>query len=261
VQEVAVGRGVLFAVNSGSGVFFFMDSAATWKSIGDNLSNLILSITICDDFVFVGTQRGLFRRPFSDIIPVTNSLKVYASYEMPVTFYSFTWDMVSGAASYELYANDVPFVNVQDNRSASHINAHTLLDLINSKTGGSVNVSDTVQFYMVARSATNQIVKISNVVHFKYDFLIQTRSPGVGNKNPQVHIPGSSINFQLPNGEAQLSLYSLDGVRVSTEKDIRAGNLFISPLSQGVYVVKLNGSRKNGNCSILPISSLLTLEH
>lgn len=71
----AVGNNVFAGSSSGGGVFLSTNSGASWSAINNGLTNLtVYSLATNSTYVFAGTTGYVFRRPLSEVLPVTYTI-------------------------------------------------------------------------------------------------------------------------------------------------------------------------------------------
>lgn len=246
VQSIAGCRGLIFAGIQRKGVFFSADDGATWKAINDGLTDTnVLSLAMNDSTLFAGTTGSVWLRPLSEIVtPVKLSVKVkYDYFAGGVTYHVFSWNPVSGAAWYDLYGNNVRFSHVLNQpRDSLKVSIGTISDSIEKETGKQVKVDDTLTYYLVARSSTNQILAVSNFVHMPFQFLVGTRPHKTLEKAPGFRISGPLIDCSSLKGTVRVTLYSLSGEKLWEKNGFGIKTMVPDQLSRGVYTVEVIGA-------------------
>lgn len=71
----SVGTNVFAGGNSGGGVFLSTNSGTSWTAINNGLTNLtVFSLATNSNYVFAGTTGYVFRRPLSEVLPITYNI-------------------------------------------------------------------------------------------------------------------------------------------------------------------------------------------
>ena len=142
------------------------------------------------------------------------NLDIHQAYENYDNFYDFTWNDVQGASWYDLYGNNVLFLHTQPQHLPLRQSVINIINTIARATGHPIKSGDTVTYYLVARSYTNQIIGVSNFVRMPVIFYIAAQPPKAFPKDNGIRISGALIDCSSLKGSVQISLYSLNGAKV-----------------------------------------------
>jgi hypothetical protein len=247
VWSMAVDRCLIFAGTQTKGVFLSADDGATWKAINEGLTDVFIrSLAVNDSSIFAGTAGGgVWRRPLSEMVAFTN-LTIKQEYVYPPgdNFYDFTWNPVQGAAGYDFYCNNVPFLHVSSGSGPTLTFREQLgkfIDIIESETGKTLNYRDTLAFYLVARSYNNQILGVSYFVRMPFDLYVAAQPPKSYQKDSGIRIGGSLIDCSSLKGTVRIALYSLNGEKVWAKQGVGVKTMVPGHLPRGAYTVEVTG--------------------
>jgi hypothetical protein len=165
---------------------------------------------------------------------------VKQEYVMPVNYYNFTWNPVPGASTYDIYGNNALIFHGSPLSFRDEI--FKIFDAIESKTGQPIIMGDTVVFYLVARSNTNQVLAVSNLVRMRLAFYIAEQTPQVFAKSPNIRISGTVIDCSSLKGTARVTLYSLSGEKLWAKEGLAIKTMLPDQLPRGVYSMEIFGS-------------------
>jgi photosystem II stability/assembly factor-like uncharacterized protein len=233
VWSLVVDRCLVFAGTKRRGVFFSADDGTTWKAINEGLTDTanVWSLAVNDSFVFAGADGGsVWRRPLSEMVALTN-----LTINRPPScdnYYDFTWNQVQDAMWYDLYGNNVQFLHtLSDQPLPIRIQIPNIIYSIERASGKQIKSGDTVTYYLVARSPTNQILGVSNFI----------RMPPILYVCSGIRITGSLIDFSSLREMVRISLYSLNGKKVWARNGIGIKALLPHRLPRGAYTLEIAG--------------------
>ncbi len=239
---ITISRDLIFI--GGMSVFYSNTQGTTWTEVDNNSLSIItpiFSIAVSDSTIFLGGPEGIAQLHLSEFTEYI-TLELQQDYDMPVNYYNFSWNAVAGATWYDIYGNDVPVCRTQNQTSTTNLTTIAVIDSIKRATGKSLEFGDTVQFYVVARTASDQIVGISNFVHKEFIMYIHIQYPKVKRHISDFHISGSLIDCSSLKGVVRLSLYSLSGQTVWQTTGIGVKSGVPEHLPKGMYTLQVSGS-------------------